>query len=48
MAADLSKMTAIRLGLGFEVFNACCGLRSILMPDAKQMPLISTQGRNKH
>ena len=33
---------------GFEVFNVCCGPRSILMPEVKQTLLISTEGHNKY
>ena len=36
----------IRFNHGFEVFNICCDLRSILMSDAKLRALISTEGRN--
>ena len=37
-----------RFNHGFEVFNVCWGLRSILMPDAWRRALILTKGRNKH
>ena len=37
----------IRFNHGFEVFNVGCGPRSILMTDAKQRALISTEGCNQ-
>ena len=33
---------------GLEVFNVCCGPRSILMPSTLCWALISPSGRNKH